>query len=737
MKSNLLLFIYLLLRVMLLSQNHTGVFPPSEIAPEVKAYEIKVPITLDGKLEEYAWSQATVYDHFFRLEPRQGGEVKFPTKVKVMYDAKNLYIGAFNKDTSLRKGIRVIDLKRDFTFSENENFYVAIDGQNTKRYCMVFSVTPYGNMRDAQVFDDTFRDGDWDALWRVKTHITDTGWYAEYAIPLSTLRYERPIEGQENIFGISFSRLARREYEQSSFPPVPQSFSPQRMDYAARLTGLKLPPPSINFRVQPYTLVQRDKTTNASNKTSTTTSIKPGGEIKWATNTHSILDFTFNTDFAQADVDRAVNNLTRFNVFFPERRQFFLENSGVYAGADIDDIKPFFSRSIGLANAQFNADPVPIDAGVRYTDRTDKRTIAGLYVHQRGTEKQAASNFGVARYLQNYGKQNNIGAMITHRVDESNVDKGLKSKNNTTYTIDGLNRPIPQITIQYLASVSQDSENNSTGAAGSLFLGWFPQNWYWGTVSKMVSERYLPGMGYVFGQNIIHHNPGGYYIWRPKKGWWSTWIRRQDPGFFINWYQNAHDLSTQEINLYLFPIYVFTKRNAFFEYSYTPTWQKFNAPFTILGRTISKGNYRTANHTLRFNSDRSKKISTGLKFESGGYYNGRLQQWTADLKLSPIPHIYMEGNFEHNLFKNFGLLKQNFKTQLYSLGVRLAASPKLQLSSFYQYNTFDQRSRINLRGSWEFSPLSFLYLVFNENSLRNSPEGNQSSISKISYLKQF
>jgi Domain of unknown function (DUF5916)/Carbohydrate family 9 binding domain-like len=715
----------------------TSNFPPPAVAPVVYAIETNEDISIDGKLNEAIWKAAPIITDFFRVEPRQGGKYLYETLVRVVYDKKNLYFGVFCKDSIGKKGIRVQDLRRDFSFGENDIFLLQLDPQNLKRFCVSFQTTPYGNQRDLQVFDGTLRDNDWDALWKVRTSITDSGYYAEFAIPFKSLRYETPKAADSLSWGLTLSRLARREYEQTVFPAIPQSFDPYRMTYAAQLKGLKLPPPSANIRVQPYTLFQADKNTNSSNQTTNKNSFKAGGEIKWAVNPRSVLDITFNTDFAQADVDRAVNNLTRFNVFFPERRQFFLENSGVYAGADITNVKPFFSRTIGLANAQFNADPVPIDAGIRYTDRNKKRTLAGLYVHQRGTANQGGANFGVLRYAKNYGKQNNIGVMLTHRLDEADADKGIVQRNNTTLTIDGFVRPNDDITIQYLATASRDNSNDSIGFAGSFFAGWSPNKGFFGWLTDVVSEKYVPGMGFVFANNTIKHNPGGYYIWRPKKGWWSKWIRRWDPGVFVNWFQNANDLKTQEFNLYIFPVYIITKTNGQIEYSVLPTWQNFNFSFPILGRTVAVGRYRYTRHLVRYETDASKKISLESKYEWGGYYNGSLGTLTLAGRFAPIPHIALTANYERNNFKNFGTTNDDFQTDLYTGGIRLAANPRMQLSGFYQYNTFDKRGRWNVRGSWEFAPLSFLYLVFNESSFRDSPVRNQSFISKLTYLKQF
>jgi hypothetical protein len=493
----------------------------------------------------------------------------------------------------------------------------------------------------------------------------------------------------------------------------------------------------VNLRIQPYGLLQVDNNRNANGEQSNRTQWKAGGEMKWAVSPSAVLDLTFNTDFAQADVDRAVNNLTRFNLFFPERRQFFLENSGVFAGADDMAIRPFFSRTIGLSNSQFNADPVPIDAGIRFTDRNQKRTLAGMYVHQQGTDVQAPVSFSVLRYLKNYGKQNNIGVMLNQRFDEQSEELGLARKSNTTLTIDGLIRPNDNWTIQYLASSTRQDSFDSVGFAGSLSVGYFPNKFYAGWVTRVVDQKYQPGMGFVFGQNIIHHNPGGFFIWRPTKGWFSTWIRRFDPGIYANWFQTTNTLKTQEFSLDIFPIYIITNSNALITYTLIPSWQNFDFSFPILGQIVEQGKYQNVRHKFQYRTDQSRKLAANFIVNLGDYYNGDLNSYSITGRYAPLPQASLELSYEHNDFKSFGAEQASFNTDLYSVGIRLAANPRIQLSGFYQYNTFDSQGRINLRGSWEFAPLSFLYLVFNESEFQETSARNQSTISKISFLKQF
>ncbi len=242
---------FCLLTICLFTQE-SGNFPPPKEAPTIFAQKVEGIIKVDGKLSELEWQNASPITDFFRMEPRQGGSYRHQTEVRLLYDEKNLYIGAFCQDSLGQKGVRVQDLRRDFQYYENDIFYVQLDPQNLKQYCVSFQTTPYGNQGDLQAFNDTNRDSDWNALWKVRTHRTDTGYYAEFAIPFKSLRYEVPAESATAVWGITFSRLARRDYEQTVFPAIPQSFSPYRMTYAAQLKGIELPEPSSNVRIEPY-----------------------------------------------------------------------------------------------------------------------------------------------------------------------------------------------------------------------------------------------------------------------------------------------------------------------------------------------------------------------------------------------------------------------------------------------------------------------------------------------------
>ncbi|MCR9249466.1 MAG: carbohydrate binding family 9 domain-containing protein [bacterium] len=732
--KNYILSVLLLSFYFLADAQENQNFPPAEEPEVIRAHKVKGQLSIDGNLNESDWQSSNSVTEFFRREPRQGGDVRYQTEVKFLYDDKYLYIGAWCKDSVGVKGIRVQDLRRDFSWGENDIFGIALDPQNLKQYAQAFQTTPYGNQRDFQNFNGNSFDTGWNTLWKVRTKRTEDGYTAEFAIPFKTLRYDLPEDGTGPEWGVTMVRYARRDIEVSSFPPIPQSFTPYRMTYAAKLVGIEVPPPSTNVRIEPYALYQYDRIKEGATPDSKGQP-KFGGDLKWAIDPRTIVDLTINTDFAQADVDRAVNNLERFNIFFPERRQFFLENSGIWAGGLQQSIRPFFSRTIGL-QGNFNAAPAPIDIGARFTQRTEKQAIAGLFVRQDATENSQRSNFGVARYLRNYGRENNIGVMVTQRNDEQSDHLSLESNSNTTITVDGQIRPTSEWDIQYLVSTSIDKLSGEMGYAARVFSGNSTNKFYYGWVTEFTDENYNPAMGFIRQTNVIRHNPGGYYIWRPK----TQLIRRWDPGVFTNYNHDATDPSSfQQASLYIFPIYTWFEDNSFVEFSLTPTWQNINFDFAPLGLDIEQGNYFYTRYLLRYNTDRSKKWSVEARYSFGNFYNGTRRTSNFSARLAPIPHAAVTFDYEQNNLRGVGVGEENLKTNLYTVGSRFAINPRIQLSAFYQYNSFDDQGRVNVRASWEYQPLSFLYLVFNDSRVESleNPIEEQQFIGKLTFLRQF
>lgn len=430
----LLLAVFILISTISFSQDPAAAKPDS-IRKEILAIPISTLLFVDGILNEAEWGLAPASPRFIQIEPNQNDTPHFETQVKVLYNRRFLYIGIFAKDSLGKKAIRATDFKRDFDFRSHDLVSVAFDGFNDKRNAMNFVTNAFGVQRDLLSFDDLYYDLDWNGLWRVRTNRTDSGWTAEMSIPWQTLRYPKTTDSIQQ-WGLSIYRNRRLTNEITSLSSFPRVFTSLRMSYAGILTNLKPPPPKPNIRVQPYILTSYDhyKNFDAGVKPENT-NFKLGGDIKWAINPNSVLDLTANTDFAQADADEQKNNVTRFSVFFPEKRQFFLENASLFGiGISPQDdgsggfmrAQPFFSRRIGLDTA---GNPIPIDAGGRFVHRSDKSNYGIIAMRQRETTTSPATNFFVGRFSENVGSQNRIGGLVTVKNEPGNT--------NIVSTVDG------------------------------------------------------------------------------------------------------------------------------------------------------------------------------------------------------------------------------------------------------------------------------------------------------------
>ncbi len=721
--------------ITLISAQGNENFSPPDEPIRIKAVRAKEKITIDGDLNEAVWHSAVPISDFFRIEPRQGGEIKYGTVVRILYDDDNIYVGFECRDSMINTGVRVQDLRRDFMWGENDLVGIALDPQNLKQYAQVFQSTPYGNQRDFQNFNGFTFDLGWNTLWSVRSMINADGYSVEMAIPFKSLRYDKPTDHSAQ-WGFTLVRFARREGEVSTFPAIPQSLTPYRMTYAALLYGLEVPKPSVNLRIEPYMAGFADQSTVNGEVPASTQRAAIGGEIKYAFNPRSVLDVTINTDFAQAEVDRAVNNLERFNILFPEQRQFFLENSGIWAGSDSRFVIPFFSRSIGL-QGNFDALPAIINAGLRYTSRDESKAIAGLMVHQAAGESTPEALFSSARFLKNYDKENNVGIMFTNKYNIRSDALNQEGYSNTTLTVDGLVRPTDELTMSYLITGSKNSNEDQIGVAGKIFIGQQMNKYYIGWLTQFVSRDYKPEMGFVAQNNVMWHSPGGYYVWRPKK---IPWIRRFDPGIFGNFYHNFNEPGRfQQANIYIFPVYIVFTNGAFLEYNIRPTWQNINFNFKPLGINIDRGEYFYTRQEIKFNTDESAKYSANGLLSWGDYYNGSLTTIRGGLRVAPTVYTSLIMEYELNKLQGVGVNKEDLNVHLASAGLRLALNPRVQFSSFYQYNTLSSSGRWNMRFSWEYRPLSFIYVVFNSNNSHSldAPFNDTQLISKITFLNQF
>ena len=730
-------FVFILLGLQVTAQD-AAVFRPDSTQRAIKAQPIRQSIKLDGKLDEAEWKLAGPSPLFTQIEPLQGQSPNFATSVKVLYNRQFLYFGVFCRDSVGKKSIRATDFKRDFNTRQHDHIGLSFDGFNDQRNSMALYTNAYGVQRDLLNFDDMYTDLDWDGLWKVRTTRTDSGWYAEMAVPWQTLRYPRLKDSLQH-WGFNIYRNRRLSNEISAFSAYPRSFSFLRMAYSGKLTNLEPPPPGRNLRIQPYVLTSYDRYKNNTSITDPEkTAFRYGGDIKWAITPHSILDLTFNTDFAQADADRQVNNVTRFSVFFPERRQFFLENAslfgtGVAPSEDLSGgsmrIQPFFSRRIGLDDS---GNPIPIDAGGRFVYRSAKNNIGAMLMHQQGSSIMPATDFFVGRFSHNLGRLNRIGGLVTAR----NNSQG----NNIVSTLDGFFRLSESHQLNMMFSHSSTSATGKQGLSGSAQYYYVNNQWKIWWTQSFVSKNFNPEMGFVSRNDVIATTPGVFWYYRGKNLPFPKLIRAFEPGAWFEMYHQASTGQLTERTISFNPVWFNFQQGGFIGYIVNHSFQRLTETFSPVGIDILAGDYTYFNHQIYYSTDPSRKISGGLDLTFGDYFNGKLTTTNTRLQLSPSPHFSLLAQYNRLHFDEVGTPSVSKKTDLYTLSGRFALNPRMQLIGFYQLNSENNLGNYNLRFSWEYQPLSYIYVVFNHRGFDNVLAKRQTedhSIIKLSYLKQL
>lgn len=714
-------------------------FKPDSVRKEFEAVKIFNNLKVDGHLNDKEWQLAKPKSDFIEVDPRQGEKPRHHTEIRALFNQHYLYLGVFNRDTLGKKSVRVIDFKRDFNTRTSDFVGMSIDGFNDRRNAMVFTTNPHGVQRDFLAFDATYVDLDWDGLWRVRTTRSDSGWVAEFAIPWKTLRYAKS-DAETQSWGFNVNRGRRMTNENYAFSPFPRSFNVLRMDYAGIIKGLQPPPPTANVRIQPYFLTSYDRYRQIDGRKPEDAAVKVGGEIKWAVNSRAVLDLTFNTDFAQADADRQVNNVTRFSVLFPERRQFFLENAslfgiGIGPGADMSGgtmrIQPFFSRQIGLDGA---GNPIPIDAGARFVSRSAKTNYGAMYIRQRGTASSPLTNYFVGRYSENLGKQSRLGALVTVKNDSGNT--------NIVGNVDGFVRFDEAHSLNWMLNLSHDTKGNVTGAAGAAQYYYATNQWKIWWTQSLISKSYNPAVGFTSRTDVIGTTPGVFWFYRGKHVPFKKIIRSVEPSLLVEFYHQASTGRLIERSYGLSPFWIMLQSGGFMGHIMTPTYQYLTEPFSPLGVKINAGSYNYTRHAVYWGSDGSKKVSFNWNGEYGTYYNGKLNTTNLSVLVAPIPHVSITGRYNRNNFKHVGANNTSKNIDLWSVEGRFAANPRLQLIGFYQRNTDTKANNYNIRLSWEYQPLSFIYIVFNKREFQSTTRLDTRSqedhlIAKISYLRQL
>ncbi len=711
--------------------------------PELRAVRATGAIRLDGVLDDDSWSKAPLATDFVQAEPLSGQPASQATDVRVVYDQDFLYIGAFLHDADLSLAV-VNDIRKDFTEEEQDDFEVLLDTFGDRRNGYVFSTNIEGARHDRQVaLEGREVNRSWDAVWDVRTHKQAGGWSVEMRIPFRALRFSRATDA---VWGINFSRHIRRANEVSFWAPVPRAFTLNRVSLAGTLVGLETGQAGRDLRIKPYISDNAVRALGTTSVPSPTmgNSIAVGADIKAAITPGLTMDLTVNPDFGQVEADEQQVNLTQFSQFFPEKRDFFLENSGIFYVGDAarrsasnvptpdEDNLLFFSRRIGLTAG---GGAIPILGGVRLTGKLTERTRLGvLSVQDRASAGDPASNASVIRFRQNLGRVgNDLGFFAMQNVHTSGpsytnriigVDKNLRLFGNLDWN-------------SYVAKTSTPGKASGEYAWRST-VNWEGVFFHGKTGVMELGPGFQNDLGYYrrVGARKYLLETG----LRPRSPWLRAHgVRELHP--HIGW-AYINDLSGYMLSKSLHSgMSVFFNNGGVFEWSANPNFNKLTAPFrpnAKMAAPIAAGGYNWNENWLLFTSDQSRLFSVDTKYVYGGLYDGTQKTVAASLQFRPSYRFKAKVGLQRTAatLNNPNL---RFVNTLSTLRTSYSFTTNMFVDALSQYDAVSRQFNANVRFNLIHHPLSDLFIVYNDQRILtpDAPVAGRGVIVKVTQMMSF
>ena len=683
-------------------------------------------IEVDGSLDEPAWQEAALATGFIQNEPRTDEPATEETEVRVLYDGSRLYFGVHAYDSEPDRLI-VSGLDKDFNRGASDSVTIVLDTFHDERNGYLFSVNPAGAKWDAQMTNEGREiNEDWDAVWTVRTRIVEDGWTAEIAVPFRSLKF-RSLDRQS--WGINFERQVRRRNETSFWFPLPRIYGVERVSLAGTLEGLEGISPGANFRVKPY-LVGAIGQSGGQDRTYTGDF---GMDAKYGITSGLTWDVTYNTDFSQVEADDQQINLTRFSLLFPEKREFFLENSGIFqfhAGADRgpnanvppDDMLFFFSRRIGLSEEGL---PLPVLGGTRLTGRVDDFELGFLNIHQGEQGNSPSTNFTVGRLRYNLFSNSDVGVMFNNKevLDSPHYNRAFGVDANVRF-----NQPLAFYT--YLAKTFSPLASGQDWA-GRASLHYIDDVWNMKVSYSSIQEDYRDEMGFVPRVGIRQVAGAGGISFRPEGT--RRHVRRWFPHIPFQWvFGPDGELESSQIDYHFIIDFQDSTR---FEIGVNASEERLREPFRLNRRrniAIPPGDYRFHESFVTYRTDESRTLSADLGFYAGPFYGGYKHTYRTTGKLRLGHRFNLSVSNSHN---NINLPEGHYKTNLLNVRANYAFSTSAFLNALVQYNSDARIWNSNIRFNLIHRPLSDLFLVYNEQ--RDSNTGDlldRTILAKITYM---
>jgi len=651
---------------------------------------------VNGDLDEEAWKQAAPITHFTQREPQEGAAASERTEVRIVYNDRAMFIGVWCYD-SQPDGIIANELQRDFSYDEEDNFEVIFDTYRDRRNGFLFVINPNGARFDALVTDEgNGINTDWNGIWDTRANVNDSGWFAEIEIPFSTLRFA---DDSVQVWGVNFERNLRRKREQVLWQGFSRNYELEQVSQAGTLAGLQNIRRGSTLEIKPFASggLQRGFAPFSDERE---TLRKVGVDFKYPLAQSLTLDATVNTDFAQVESDRAQINLTRFPLFFPEKREFFLEGAGIFQFNFGEWPIPFYSRRIGIVAGE----QIPIIAGARVVGKAGDYDLGALDIQTAKKDSVPTANFAVLRVKRNILKQSYVGVLATNKKLAGSHNRLFGADANLRFSnIFGDNT----LEIGGAVAGTQTPALHGDNLAYRFFVD-FPNDFIDHFIGiRSVQKNFNPETGFVprFGKQLswalrIAPRPG-------KWGIRQLVFKPVDVEYFWD-ADNRPESAFWEWR----PFGFLTESGEFFEFNIQRNFDRLDEDFNIFDAVnIPKGRYHFTHYEIQFETNSSRPLAAELFYNWGDYYTGSRKNFSLAATVKANKHLALSTDYSRN---DIALAAGSFTTKEVGGRVRYAFSTRLNTSLFAQWNNEDELVNVNFRLHWIPEIGSDVYLVYNQ-----------------------
>jgi hypothetical protein len=658
-------------------------------------------IKIDGKLDEQCWTEALCIENFHQRELNEGMQATEKTHIAAVFNTNEIVFGIWCYDREPGK-ISAQQMARDFDWESDDNIEILISTFNDNRNGYLFVTNPNGAMADVWIGDEGKNfNKDWNGVWDVAVQRSQQGWFAEMVIPFSTLKFNKD---SIQIWGINFERNIRRKNEQLLWQGWSRLYQLEKISQGGRLTGIMNIKQKSKIEIKPFVLGGIEFAEGKTSKTG-----KIGGEVNFDITPMLKLNITANTDFAQVESDRKQINLTRFSLYYPEKRQFFLEGRNYY-DFNLDRAQLFYTRRIGIESDT----EIPIIGGVRLFGKLNKTNIGLMSLQTNARDTIPTANYSVLRIKQDIFKQSSVGIFVTSKYTRNKYNRvyGTDFTYSTSELFGNKNLIIGgALAISETKSNEEPENKNSDNLAYNFYVS-YPNDIIEGDFGfTTIKKEFNPEMGFINRSNYqmiyteLQFNP-----------------RFKNMLFFrnlifkpidVNYYINELTRKTESISYEWRPFGFESKSGESMEFNIQHVFDKPPEDFELIDSIyIPAGSYWDNRCEIQFNTFRGRMLSAEAAANIGEFYTGHRQEYELSVNLNLNKHLNLSFDYLSNYVN---LPQKSFITNEVGGRIDYAFSPKLQTSLFAQWNNEENEILLNYRLNWIPKIGSFFYFVVNQN----------------------